>query len=247
MCVDKSYNLFVTIYQNEVLYKYISNFVDNIYIEKNGGIMLKIYIEDQTLEVENSKDVIDKILNEIDTIIVNSSKILSHMIIDGLEVYENYYDYFLDNIRVIEKVEIVALTYKELVDDILASTLSYLERTPDIIESLADKFYKNSDTDAWNDLNDLLGGISWIVNTSSSIDQDERLKDIVSRYEDWNLYVKELFSLQKILPDFENALSSGDNVTIADILSYEIIAIFKEMAGRLSSLVSVEANLYDLN
>ncbi|OZV13441.1 hypothetical protein CIW83_04395 [Tissierella sp. P1] len=208
---------------------------------------MKIYIEDQTLEVENSKDVIDKILNEIDTIIVNSSKILSHMIIDGLEVYENYYDYFLDNIRVIEKVEIVALTYKELVDDILASTLSYLERTPDIIESLADKFYKNSDTDAWNDLNDLLGGISWIVNTSSSIDQDERLKDIVSRYEDWNLYVKELFSLQKILPDFENALSSGDNVTIADILSYEIIAIFKEMAGRLSSLVSVEANLYDLN
>lgn len=208
---------------------------------------MKIFIEDQILEYENRKDEIDKILNEIDTIIIKSSKILSHMVIDGYEIYENFYDYFLDNIRVIENVEVVALTLKELVDDILISTLNYLERTPNIIENLADKFYKTPDIEAWNDLNDLLGGISWIINTSSSIDQEGRLKDIVSSYEDWNHYAKELFSLQEILPDFEGALSSGDNVTVADILSYEITSIFKEMAERLSRLVSMEENLYDLN
>lgn len=208
---------------------------------------MKIYIEDQILEYENSKAEIDKLLNEIDTMVTKSSKTLSHMVIDGYEIYENFYDYFLDNIRVIENVEVVALTFKELVDDILISTLNYLERTPDIIEKLADKFYKTPDIEAWNDLNDLLGGISWIINTSSSIDQDVKLKDIVSSYEDWNLYAKELFSLQEILPDFEGALSSGDNVTIADILSYEITSIFKEMAERLSRLVSMEENLYDLN
>ncbi len=209
--------------------------------------MLKIYIENQILEYENNKDEINKILNEIDSVITKSSKTLSHMVIDGYEIYETFYDYFLDNIRAIEKVDVIALTYKELVDDILISTLNYLERTPDIIENLADKFYKNPYGDDWNDLNNLLGGISWIMNTFSSIDQDGRLKDIVSSYEDWNLYAKELFSLQEILSDFEGALSSGDNVTIADILSYEITSIFKDMAGRLSSLVSMEANLYDLN
>ncbi|WP_313757471.1 hypothetical protein [Tissierella sp.] len=208
---------------------------------------MKIYIEDQILEYENSKDEIDKILNEIDTIIIKSSKTLSYMVIDDYEIYENFYDYFLDNIRVIEKVDVIALTYKELVDDILISTLTYLKRTPDTIEKLADKFYKNPDGDAWSDLNNLLGGISWIINTFSSIEQDGQLKDIVLSYEDWNLYAKELFSLQGILPDLEGALSSGDNVTIADILFYEIISIFKEMAGRLSSLVSMEASLYDLN
>ena len=209
--------------------------------------MLKICIEEEVLEYENSKEKIDKILNEIDTIINKSSKILSHMVIDGYKIYENFYDYFLDNIRVIEKVEVVAFTYKELVNDILISTLNYLERTPNIIENLANKFYTNPDKESWNDLNDLFDGISWIINTFLSIDKDNRLKDVVLSYEDWNLYAKELFSLQEILPNFEGALSSGDNVTIADILSYEITSIFKEVASRLSSLVSMEASLYDLN
>jgi hypothetical protein len=212
-----------------------------------GGIMLKIYIENQVLQYENDRDEIDKTFNEIDNIISQSSKILSHMIIDEYEIYENFYDYFLDNIRVIEKVEVIALTYKELIDDILISTLSYLERTPDIIDNLADKFYKNPEIDTWNEFNNLIGGISWIINTFYSIDENRQLKDIVSNYEDWNIYAKELFSLQEILPELEGALSNGDNVTIADILSYEITSIFREMADKLSSLVKTEVNLYDLN
>lgn len=209
--------------------------------------MLKIYIENQILEYENNKDEIDNIFKEIDKIIDKSSKILSHIIIDDFEIYEDYYDYFLDNIRVIEKVEVVSYTYKELVDDILNSSLDYLERTPELIDDLAKKFYKNPDTQVWNDLNDLLGGISWIINTFSSIDQDERLRDVVLNYEDWNLYAKEIYSLKGLLEDFEEALSNADNVSIADILSYEIATIFKEMADRLLRLVSREATLHDLN
>lgn len=204
---------------------------------------MKIYIENQILEYENNKDKIDNILNEIDNTITKSSKILSHMVIDDFEVYEGYYDYFLDNIRVIEKVEIIAITYKELIDDILISTMDYVGSTPNKIEMLADSFYKNPDKEAWNDLNDFLGGISWIMNTFTSIDQDTRLKDIISSYEGWNLYAKEIFSLKGILEDFEGALSSGDNVTIADILSYEILPIFNEMEAKLLELLKVEGSL----
>lgn len=209
--------------------------------------MLKIYIENQTLEYENNKDEIDNILIKIDNIISNSSKTLSYMIIDDFEVFNNYYDYFLDNIKVIEEVEVVAVTYKELIDDILSSTLNYLERTPDLIDSLANSFYKSPDGESWKDLNDLLEGFSWIINTFSSIDQDERLKDIVSNYENWNLYAKEIFPLKEILGDFEDALSNNDYILIADILSYEITSIFKKMAERLLRLVSREATLDALN
>lgn len=209
--------------------------------------MLKIYIENQILEFENNTKEIDNVFNEIDKIVNKSSKILSHMVIDDFEVYQDFFDYFLDNIRVIEEVKVITLTYKELVHDILISTIEYIRKVPEKIEELAYKFYKNPEGESWNDLNDLLGGITWIINTFSSIDQDKRLKDVVSSYESWNLYAKEIFSLQEILLDFEGALSSGDNITIADILLYEILPIFKEMEVKLLELVKMEGKLDDLN
>lgn len=208
---------------------------------------MKIYIENQILEFENNTKEIDNIFNEIDNIINKSSKILSHMVIDDFEIYQDFYDYFSDNIRVIEEVKVITLTYKELVCDILISTVEYIGRIPEKIEELANKFYKNPGKESWNDLNDLLGGITWIINTFSSIDQDKRLKDVVSSYESWNLYAKETFLLQDILPDFEGALENNDNVTIADILLYEILPIFKEMGERLLELVKMGGKLDDLN
>ncbi|MEY8414978.1 hypothetical protein AAK964_01645 [Tissierella praeacuta] len=208
---------------------------------------MKIYIEDQVLELRNDIKEIDNIFSEIDNIINKSSKILSYMIIDNFEVYQDFYDYFLENIRVIQEVKVIALTYKELVHDILISAFEYIKRIPEKIEELANKFYKNSERDAWNDLNDLLGGITWIINTFFSIDQDKRLKDVVSNYKSWNLYAKEIFALKEILPDLEIALENNDNVTIADMLLYEILPIFKEIGERLLELVKMEGKLDDLN
>lgn len=209
--------------------------------------MLKIYIEDQVLESRNDIKEIDNIFSEIDNIINKSSKILSYMIIDNFEVYQDFYDYFLENIRVIQEVKVIALTYKELVHDILISAFEYIKRVPEKIEELANKFYKNSERQTWNDLNDLLGGITWIINTFFSIDQDKRLKDVVSNYKSWNLYAKEIFALKEILPDLEIALENNDNVTIADILLYEILPIFNEIGERLLELVKMEGKLDDLN
>ncbi|WP_353093805.1 hypothetical protein [Tissierella praeacuta] len=208
---------------------------------------MKIYIEDQILEYENNKNEIDKIFNEIDNIIDKSSKLLSHMIIDDLEIYESYYDYFLDNIRVIEKVEVVVQTYKELVYDILISTIEYLGEIPKKVQELANKFYKNVEKEVWNDLNDLLGGVIWIINTFSSIDQDARLKDVVPSYEQWNLYAQEVFSLQEILNELEEALLNKDLVLIGDMLSYEILPKFEEMEEQLIQLMGRKDVLNDFN
>lgn len=204
---------------------------------------MKIYIENQTLEYENKKEEVDKILNEIDNIIGQSSKVISYMIIDDLEVYEDYYKYLLNNIRTIKKIEVVSNTYQELVNEILISTWKYIERIPAKIEELANHFYRNPQKQDWTDLNDFLGGISWIMSTFSTIDQDIRLKDIVFSYETWNLYAQEIFTLNEILPDFEEALSSSDYVSIADLLSYEILPTLNTMGESLLGLVNVEGSI----
>ncbi len=208
---------------------------------------MKVHILDKTLEYENNIDTIDTIFDEINNIVKNSSKILSYLIVDGIEVYEDFYDYFLDNIKAIEEVKVIALTYEELVNDILISAIKYIRKAQENIEELSNSFYKSPDKESWEDLSDLLGGVSWIINTFASIDKDPRLKEIVLSYESWNLYAQEVFSLQDLLGDFEESLVNNDNVTIADILLYEILPIFEEMEQKLFKLVKTEENLNDLN
>lgn len=206
-----------------------------------------IYVENQIFEYENRKDNVDKIIQKIYNIVSNNSKIFSYMIIDGIEVYDNFYEYILDNINVIEKVEVITQTYKELVNSVLVSTVNYIERIQSRIEELANSFYKKPSQSSWKDLQDLLDGITWIMNSFAMIDQDNRLRDLVPSYESWNLYAMEVFSLKELLSDFEEALLNKDYVSIADILSYELVSIFKGMNVKLLTLVSREDGINDIN
>lgn len=208
---------------------------------------MKVHIENQILEFKNDKNKIEQLLNKIDKEVGEISKILNSMVIDDYEIFNDYYDYFLDNINSIEKVEVTLVTYKELVDDILGSTLDYLTRTPDLIDNLADNFYRNPDKESWSNLADLLEGIAWIISTFTTINKDKNLNDVIVEYENWNLYSREIMSLNRILPNLEDALSNKDNVTLADILSYEIKPRFNTMAEKLADLVSMEASVDDLN
>ena len=54
---------------------------------------MKIYILDKILEY-CMEDIIDEIFNKIDSIINSTNLVFSHLIIDGIDVYDNYYDYF---------------------------------------------------------------------------------------------------------------------------------------------------------
>ena len=66
-----------------------------------------IHILDKTLEYENKKDILDTMFKEINDIVSGTNLIFSHLIIDDLEVYDDFYDYLLDNIKNIEEVIVV--------------------------------------------------------------------------------------------------------------------------------------------
>ncbi|GMG95587.1 hypothetical protein [Tepidimicrobium xylanilyticum] len=206
-----------------------------------------IHILDKTLEYENRQDVLDAMFKEISKIVNSTDLVFSHLIIDGLEVYDDFYDYFLDNIKNIEVVKVVTKTVKETYEEILLSTIDYLERAIPEIGILSNEFYKTPSRESWEKLGDLLEGIKWIMDTFIVIDSNSVLKDVVNSYEDWNMYAKDIYGLNELLKELEEILENSDFVSTADILSYEIIPLFENMKKKLEKLIAEEVEIDDFN
>lgn len=203
---------------------------------------MKVYILDKVLEYNNHKSVIDNMFQEIDSILGKSNYFFSHLVVDDLEVYEDYQDYFIDNIKHIREVKVISGTIKELAQNIIITTIDYLNRAVPEINVLSSEFYKTPTTQSWNKFSDLLEGITWIVDSFAAIDTNERLKDIVSSYEEWNCYAKEVYLLQELLSELEENIENKDIVSLADMLSYELSPLFDYMKEKLEGLVTKEAN-----
>lgn len=206
-----------------------------------------IHILDKTLEYENKKDILDTMFKEINDIVSGTNLIFSHLVIDDLEVYDDFYDYFLDNIKNIEEVIVVTKTIKKMSEEVLLSTVDYLERAIPEIEILSNEFYKTPSRESWKKLMDLIEGIKWIMDTFAAIDSNEQLKNIVNSYEEWNIYAKDIYELNELIIEFEEILENSDFVSTADILSYEIIPLFNNMKEKLLKLISEEVEINDID
>jgi len=209
-----------------------------INIDQNfGGSQMKIYVLDKVLEYSNNKTEIDKLFSEIDRIISESKYIFSHLEIGGVEIYDGFYEYFLENIKSIQEVKVVVKTFKEFSRDILKTTASYLENAIPEIQILSDEFYKSPTRESWERLADLIEGIKWIMDIFVIVDKSGEIENIVKSYEIWNQYAKDIYSLRELIDEFEEVLQNEDLVSIADILSYEIGPLFEKMLGKLNALV----------
>lgn len=203
---------------------------------------MKVYILDKVLEYNNEKNVIESMFQEIDNILEKSNCFFSHLLIDDLEVYEDHYDYFKDNIRNIKEVKVVVSTLKELVQNIMLSAVDYLNRAIPEIDILSNEFYKTPSEQSWAKFSDLLEGIAWIMDSFNAIDTNGKLKELVSSYEEWNSYAKDIYSLHELLRDLEKVIENQDTVSVADILSYEINPLFIDIKEKLEGLVSKGAD-----
>lgn len=206
---------------------------------------MKIYILNKTLEYENNRKTIDNIFKDIEDIISKSEYIFSHLVIDGYDIYGDFNNYFSDNIKSIQEVKVVTKTVKELAQNILLSTIDYIERAVPEIEILSNEFYKTPEKETWNKLTQLIEGMNWIIESFTMIDVNRELKSIVSSYEEWNLYAKDIHELGELIGEFQEMLENQDFISVADILSYEIVPLFNEMKEKLEGLVCEEVTPND--
>jgi len=187
-------------------------------------------------EIPSSDEVITKI-NDL----LEGNYYFSHFIADGTEIYEDHEAYLNVNLDRIGKLEIIAKTEKEFVNDILLSSEDYLQRAKPELAVLVDGFYANPTTETHTSFGQLMDGLQWL---------DEMLALIVNSNErppNTELYTELAQTLQGVIVQLGEAVENADNVLIADIIQYELAPIFEQLQEETGKTIDTVGIRHDLS
>ena len=125
----------------------------------------------------------------------------------------------------------------DMIRDILASTVHYIEGAMTEIGKLADEFYRGPEQGTWVKLQQLIEGIEWINSGAEAIVNSR--KSHHGAYE----YVKAATEMRSKLMEFEEAIRNSDMVLIGDLLSYEIAPMLESIQNTANDIVNSEVDM----
>lgn len=101
-----------------------------------------INVIDIEKEFQNKESEITKIFDYINQIINKKNIFLKSMEIDGVEIYDDFYEYLLDKMESINKVEVKTQTLNQLIDDVVYDSWEYIVKAIPLIKRLSASFKK---------------------------------------------------------------------------------------------------------
>lgn len=205
-----------------------------------GALQMELIFMDQriTFDQQPSAELIINKINEM----LEESYYFSYLIIDGVDIYDEFDKIFMDEQdREIQKIEVVAKTAVELVNDVLLTADNYIRKAIPEITIITDGFYNKPTSEHWSGFQDMLEGVGWIKQLISSIDQ------IKEKPMNWEEYLKLSTIMETELKNMLEALENADSVLIADIMLYELIPVFIELQKEINLTIDNEGVRTDVN
>ena len=193
---------------------------------------MKIQLLNDTFEIENNKEPVDKLFDRINNILADGQYAFDCIEVDGNQVYENHYEYIIDNLAVLKEIKVAIISVDELIKNILVSAVQYVQGAVPLIGSLSDEFYRGPEPETWAKLQQLIEGIEWINSGAEVIVNSKKSNELV--YE----YVKVASEMKSKLIEFEESIKNSDMVLIGDLLSYEIIPMLESIKDTANDIVN---------
>src|SRR5690606_22843805 len=81
---------------------------------------------------------------------------------DGIEIYEDHEAYLTVNLNQITKLEVIAKTEKEFMNDVLISAEDYFKPAKPDMAALPESFYNHPTSETWANFEMLLEGAQWL-------------------------------------------------------------------------------------
>jgi hypothetical protein len=188
---------------------------------------------EQVIEYSNELDSIDAMFGEIEQTLDDSIFVLSHLNIDGEEVFEDYYDYIRERLTGIQVITTILITKEQLVHERIVMMFDYLSESIPHIKPLADRYYLANDEEVWK-------GLQWIDVTLLTIDNLG-----IADYAEKMSGKRE--QMGEIVGQMDSAVMNKDKTYIGDLLQYEVIPFLQSVKEIASQIIDSEVVRDDLN
>ena len=198
---------------------------------------MQLVIGEEITEFDNNEVSIEQIIKALEEKSSSAERILSHLVIDEVEVFDDYVEYMYENLATIKVIQAQFMTLREFMQGILLSTDEYLDRAIPAVEQLAGALYSSVDADAWQQIDQLIEGVQWLQQSFDTMDSLPNLANRLSDYEQWNLYSQALRELVESVASLGEPLKFADHVSVSDIMLYEIKPALEKLHTNLSSLI----------
>ncbi len=189
---------------------------------------MRIQVLEHTLTYTEHNHI-DEFIQQIEEIAVKQDLHISHMIINDKEVYDDISDYISKHHDETELVQIILKSKKQLTDDVLNSTHTYLIQALPGIDELANLFYRKDTNKVWTSFGDLVDGMQWIMTLVNSLIDSE------VQYVNKSTYLNMLGQLKDTLSSMEEPLQYKDQQLMGDILLHELIPLLNELKGHIQT------------
>lgn len=192
---------------------------------------MNVHFLGSTWKYHNNLASIDELFAKIEESLEEGQLYISHLVIDDEEIFEDYKVFFATHIEQIQEVKIVVTTLVDMVNEILRSTESYLDRALPEMQILIDQFYQGPSSETWEKFAQMLEGLQWILQMVQSVDQLN--KDTV----EWAKYNTIAENIQALLIGMEEAVGNFDAVLLADLLHYELMSLLNALRQHLQHTI----------
>ncbi|TLS50583.1 hypothetical protein FE782_19665 [Paenibacillus antri] len=189
---------------------------------------MKIKFNGQDWNIENTMEKYDLFLENINNNWPSAELRLSHFIVDGVAIYDNFEEYVSNRIHGIENLEIVTVTHQELLTGTIQAAIQYVFENKPRIVSMSKQFYRGATSTTWNEFGSLTEGIEWLLQLTSHLEgtfvKDAKLTESVQEIRR---------KLTDLISALFQALQGKDETTLSDLLQYELIPVFEELEALL--------------
>ena len=189
--------------------------------------MQLIHNEEQ-ITIEKKENIMHIIFTKVDELIEQENVIFSHLLVDGVEVYEDHETYIQNRLNDIMEIKIITRTSKEMIWETMQSIHEYMDRAIPALQSLVDESYDGFTEKTWQGIDQLAEGMQWITQfitfTKTASEQPPNWSEIVSSMRTCEASFKQLLE----------AVEAKDQVLISDILAYEIIPAYESLENNIA-------------
>lgn len=207
--------------------------------EFGGYTQVELLFLEETITLDHqitATEVIEKIQN-----LLGSKYYYSHLVVDGVEIYEDLLFYLENHMKEIKRMEVIAKTPRSFVNDLLLTAETYIKGAKPEIDVLIESFYQNPSGDNWSQFAHLLEGIQWLNQMIMLVDRTK------VQPQNWGSFIKKATSIEEVLKHLEDAVENKDSILIADMIQYEILPFMQALGEEIQQIIDTEGYRYDLN